>query len=372
MTPDNHDGDKNGSNEGWADAPRAAQVDAETQAVSAVEPVVRRPKPSRPDSTKTATSEKGQDTKTRTGTDKTGTDKATKDRDSKTRTTKDKAAKQSQKVAAKTEKSQAARAKGKKRFARRQVGLGQYLVMPDLRGPKITLGLIWLVVAVGAVLAGRWATTVLWALVAAAAAWHVTTAWDSSARRSPGFSKYLAAGGAAIVVVATGIGTAMGGLALVAVPLLIAVFHLLAGVKPADAGAAEIGVVLSSIAAGSVVLVVRTETWAGLFLVFAVSLYDAGYFVGAADSTSRMEGPITGMIGVFAVSFAAAAVEATPFDRVTAWVAGVLIAVSCPLGQMIVSAYLPKRDVRAPAMRRLDAYLVAGPLLFISVLVIGG
>ena len=256
---------------------------------------------------------------------------------------------------------------------RREKGLGQFLVRPDTDGPRIRIGVLWFLVATAGVLFGRWATAGLWAIMAAAAAWQTTKVWLQVPRTvgAPGWSPMVSAVGAGLIVAAAGVGTSATGLALACIPVLVVLIHMASGHKAAVAGAALIGVVLAAAEAAAVVLVVRAELWSGLFLVFAISLYDAGYFVAAAESSSRIEGPITGIIGVLAVSFAASAIEAAPFDRVTAWIAGGLVAIACPLGQMIVSAYLPSRDVRAGAMRRLDAYLVAAPLMLAAIWSLG-
>lgn len=269
-------------------------------------------------------------------------------------------------------KARSAQRRGR-RVDRRDRGLGQYLVRPDLSGPRIRLGVLWFLVAVAAAVFGRWATTGLWSALAAAAAWQTTKVWMQVPRTAgaPGWSPLASAAVATVMVAAGGIGTAAAGVALMCLPLLLVLVHMASGYKPAVAGAALIGAVLAAVPSLAVVLVVRAELWSGLFLVFAVSFYDAGYFVAAAESTSRLEGPVTGIIGVLAVTFAASAVEAAPFDRVTAWMAGAVVAVACPLGQMVVSAYLPSRDVRVGAMRRLDAYLVAGPLMLAALWGIG-
>jgi hypothetical protein len=224
-------------------------------------------------------------------------------------------------------------------------------------------------VAVAAVLFGRWVTTALWTAVAAAAAAQTTKVWLKVPRATgaPGWSPVLAAMGAGAMAAAAGVGTGAAGVALLSVPMLVVLIHMAAGHKPAIAGAALIGTVLAAVPAMAVILVVRAELWSGLFLVVAVSFYDAGYFVSAAESSSRIEGPLTGIIGVMAVTFGASAIEAAPFDRVTAWLAGAVLAVACPLGQMVVSAYLPERDASVPALRRLDAYLFAAPLMLVAV-----
>jgi len=51
-----------------------------------------------------------------------------------------------------------------------------------------------------------------------------------------------------------------------------------------------------------------------------------------------------------------------PFNSATqAWVVGGLVAVLCPLSQMAASLLLPRAGARAPALRRLDSYLLTGP-----------
>ncbi len=220
---------------------------------------------------------------------------------------------------------------------------------------------------------GRWAVMALWAAAAAAAAWQMSTAWVQSDRafNLPPWTPHLAAGGAVVLCASAGVGTSLAGLALIVVPILVVGVVMVSGRKPAAAGAAVIGMVLASIPALSVILIARYETWAAIFLVVAVSFYDAGYFIGAAESSSRLEGPVTGAIGLLAVTFAASAFEAAPFDRATAWVAGVMILLACPLGQMLTAVELPRLDSEVPAMKRLDAYLVAAPLMLAAVWAMG-
>jgi len=247
------------------------------------------------------------------------------------------------------------------------------LMRPDTDGPKVRLGILWFLVALGGVIWDRWATVVIWSAMAGFAAWQTTTAWLESPRSKglPEWSRAVAAAAAVAAVVAAGIGTALGGVALMVMPLVVAGIFLAAGVKPARAGAPLIGAILAALPALSVVLLVRTEQWAGLFLVTAVSFYDAGYFIGGAESSSRLEGPVTGIIGLLAVTFAASAIEVAPFDRVSAWAAGIMMALACPLGQMLVSMELPSPSSKVPAMRRMDAYLVAAPLMFAAAWALG-
>ncbi len=243
------------------------------------------------------------------------------------------------------------------------------LARPDIQGPRVKLGVLWFVAAVASVLLGRWTVLGLWSVAAAVAAWQVTKVWAGQPRASklPGWGPAASAVTAVVCVAGAGLGTALGGIALMTAPLLLVIVVTVSGRKPAAAGAAVIGAVLAAIPAMSIVLVARDEQWAALFLVVAVSFYDAGYFIGAAESSSRLEGPVTGAIGLLAVTFAASAFEAQPFDRATAWIVGAVMVLACPLGQMLVSAELPAATSRAGAMRRLDAYLVSGPLMLAAV-----
>jgi hypothetical protein len=212
----------------------------------------------------------------------------------------------------------------------------------------------------------------LWSSVAAVAAWQVSRAWADSPRavNLPSWTPHLSAGAAVLLTATATLGTSLAGITLIVVPVAIVGVVMASGRKPAAAGAAAIGTVLASIPAMSVILVARAEPWSAMFLIFAVSFYDAGYFIGAAESSSRLEGPVTGGIGLLAVTFTASAVEAQPFDRATAWMAGVMILLACPLGQMLTSVELPRADSDVPAMRRLDAYLVAAPLMLGAVWVV--
>jgi molybdopterin converting factor small subunit len=254
--------------------------------------------------------------------------------------------------------------------------LDRLLPRPDLSGPRVRLGVLWFLVAMAAATAGRWWTGVLWAGVAAAAAVDIARVWGRAQREPDDVEEQplvvvAAAVGAAVVVLAAAAGTGLAGLALVLVSL--GSFGLAQVLRRSSGPATElaVAVVAPAVVASSVVLVVRTELWAGLFLLSAVSLYDAGSFLMGAESRSRVEGPVVGAVGALAVTFTMAAFQAQPFTTVSAWVAGVLVTLSCPLGQMLMSAVLPTGRERVPAVRRLDAYTLAAPVMLVAVWVVG-
>jgi hypothetical protein len=243
----------------------------------------------------------------------------------------------------------------------------------------VRLGILWFLVAMAAATAGRWATALLFGLVAAVAAVQTVRVWDElepddrsrrEPTRVPGLPA-LAGLGALVVVLATASGTGNGGVALIVVTIAAAALGRFA--DPERGVATVVGAtVLPAVAASAVVLAVRIDTVAALFLILAVSLYDAGSFVLGSESTSRIEGPVGGIVGVLAATFTMAAFPAPPFSPATAWITGALVAVACPLGQWVVSACLPRADAPAGALRRLDAYLLAGPLFVAGAWAAGG
>ena len=265
------------------------------------------------------------------------------------------------------------------RRAERAGFLARFAVDPDTAGPRVRLGVLWFILALAAGTAGRWWAAAFWALTAARAGLGIVGAWHphrvvltGTNRREPGpvngsrLPELVAALLAGSVPLAAGYSTGAAGAALIIAGVLALVLSsLLRG--PRGWNALAIGVVLPAVAAAAVVLVVRSGLWAGLFLVMAVSLYDAGSFLAGAESTSRVEGPIAGMVGTLAVTFTMAAFQAPPFDVTSAWITGAVVAVTCPIGQWIATACLPSPSSRSPGLRRLDAYLVAAPLFLASV-----
>lgn len=256
-------------------------------------------------------------------------------------------------------------------------GLARLAIRPSSTGPKVRLGVLWFFLALAAVTAGRWPTAILWGLVAVLAGRELLILWwtgapdgrvSGSDRVSPPPGVVAVVAGLILVVpAAAAVGTGLSGAALLLVVVALAAFSVMgragaAGLTTAQAGAIAIAVLVPAVPAAAVVLVVGAHLWAGLFLVLAVSLYDAGCFIGGAESSSLVEGPVTGIIGVLAVTFTMAMFQAPPFDTTSAAIVGGLCAVACPVGQWAASAVLPSADSPARALRRLDTYIVAAPV----------
>jgi hypothetical protein len=176
---------------------------------------------------------------------------------------------------------------------------------------------------------------------------------------------------AVLTPAAAALGTGFAGAVLLLVAVVLAIVALAgragaAGLTSGAAAALAIAVVLPTVPAAAVVLVVGSHLWAGLFLVAAVSLYDAGCYIGGAESSSLVEGPVTGIIGVLAVTFTMAMFQAPPFDAASAAAVGAVCALACPVGQWVTSAFLPAVDSPCRAVRRLDTYLLSAPVFLVA------
>lgn len=258
------------------------------------------------------------------------------------------------------------------------------LVEPDINGPRVRLGVLWFLLAMAAVTSGRVWIALLCSGVSAVAGYQLTRLWNSqrkAPKRSKGSAKNAPDPGNGLVLdtvisgtlpLLAGYSTGATGLGFIVAPFLVIAMHTVRGGNFSAAVPTLIGSLLPPIGAVSIVLAVRFNLWAGLFLVVAVSLYDAGSFLHGAESSSRWEGPAAGIIGVMAATFTMAVFHPNPLTPVSAAISGVIIAITCPLGQMLASRFLPRPDAKARGLRRLDAYLVAGPLFYVAVVIMMG
>ena len=262
---------------------------------------------------------------------------------------------------------------------------------PDISGPRVRVGVLWFLLALAAATSGRWWTAALWSLVAFVAGMQTVLAWNRSPEASPAggdgegraariaaippgaVAAGLVAGAAAAgVTLAAAYSTGLAGVLLTAIAVTMGVAVLAAGrARRAAVVPVAIGALLPAIAAASVVLAVRVDLWAGLFLILTVSLYDAGAYLFGAEAKGRWEGPVGGLFGALAVTFTMSTVDVPPFDRIGSWIAGVAVTASCVLGQALVTGHLPARAPHVGAMRRLDTYVLAGPVFVACAWAIG-
>lgn len=231
----------------------------------------------------------------------------------------------------------------------------------DVAGPRVRLGLAWAAVTMVAVLIGPVATAVVFAAVALGAAGQATRSW-----RRAGVRPYrpVAVGGATVIALA---GSA-GPLAVLAAVVVSAVAAATAqqlrfGGRAWDARSTVAIAVLVGVGAASPALVADLLGLVpAIVLLLTVHAVDASTFIVGSGARWKWEGPIAAAASAGAFSVAVAAVFVPPFRGASPWVLGALVAVLVPAGTMAATTLLGDRRAAVPALRRLDAYLVAGPV----------
>ena len=237
----------------------------------------------------------------------------------------------------------------------------------DTAGPKALLAIAWVALQVLALLGGRWSLAVLFGLVGSVAGLHAARAWRRSRvkadRAVAGLLPLLVPLGAAVDTGSAGGLVVAGVVASVGAALLVRRRHDLLTV----AGTTVRCWLGPAVAATSVVLVYDVAPEAAASLLLLLAGYDvAAYLWGAGSGTGPLVGRVVGILTVGVLTFALSTVELVlslpPFQQGEAvWVFGGLAACLAPLGQLAASAVLPAAAAPAPALRRLDSLLLAGP-----------
>jgi hypothetical protein len=242
----------------------------------------------------------------------------------------------------------------------------RYAVVPDLRGPRIRLGIAWALVLAIAVVAGSWPLAILLGLTAALAALQTTTRWQEAGTPT---NQWLAAGGAAAMVLGAAVNNTVFGMAsILYAGLAVAYPTGFDGTPSTDVlgSARRTSATITSgwfvgLAGGAAVQVGRVDSVALFFLLAAVSTYDAGDFLCSEGTRNRYVGPLAGMAGIGVVTGAMYFAEPEPFTTGQTIAVGAMLAVLCPAGQLFGSWLLPRARAHAPALRRLDSWLLAAP-----------
>ncbi|MCU1353126.1 MAG: hypothetical protein JWM05_2335 [Acidimicrobiales bacterium] len=242
---------------------------------------------------------------------------------------------------------------------------GRYGIVYDIDGPKVRLGVGWAVL-MAASLAARpvrpIGTAGLFAVVAAWAGLQIVDAWRD---RQPGGHRWIAAVGAGALPLAAVVSTrAVGGVVLVfvAAALVAAAFDPARPGLFAAAGQTVFAGLFVGLAAASIVLTMRYELGAVITLLVLVGVYEASDFIVGTGASHPFEGPLAGFIAMAVVTFIVVLAAAPPFRGGDVWPYAAMAALLCPVGQMVGSALLPAADAPAPALRRLDSFLVLAPL----------
>lgn len=276
--------------------------------------------------------------------------------------------------------------------------LSAFAVVHDPSGPRIRFGLAWMLALVGAFAIGPFAMAVLLGVAGGAAALQVSGTWR---RMHAPVNQVVAGAGAAVLPLAGWFNNSVAGIAVLvfaaAAVVLGAELHnpvaarLLRRPGEADAAArspaaepvalsdrlAAAGVTLRSglfvgVALLAAVQIQRETSTVLLFFVVAVSVYDAGHFLVGADARNALVGPVAGIVGVLVWTLAMWQYEPEPLvGGETLWF-GLLIIVAAPVGELFASWLLPDRAASAPALRRIDSWLISAPCFLLAMWAITG
>ena len=234
-------------------------------------------------------------------------------------------------------------------------------VVYDIEPPHVRLGVAWFVLVCVALAVGVLALAVVFATAAALAAYQSARCWRLRKPNRP--DQHLAA------IVAGGMGLAatlsVGAVgAVVLVGVVLAVFRAFTETRAPFVLTASRTLLCSlwpGAAAAGMVTAYRFEIWTAVALLLAVSAYETGDYLVGSGSRTKFEGPIAGAVATMVVILTVAAIGLPPFEISNALQFGLLAAVLCPAGQVVGSLVLPAAAAPAPALRRLDSWLLLAP-----------
>ncbi|MCP4084141.1 MAG: hypothetical protein GY745_03650 [Actinomycetia bacterium] len=241
----------------------------------------------------------------------------------------------------------------------------RYAMVYDTAGPKVRLGFLWFIWQFEAIYLGRWAVALTFAAVAGMAGWQAAKTWVD---RGAADDRWLVAGLVGVCPLAAWAGTGLLGLTIL---LVATVALMLAAVRghTAVGTLVKVGeilrvVLVPAVGAGAVVLVYKIDIGAIVALSLLVAAYEMGDYLVGSGSPNVVEGPIAGIAAVAVVGFALSLpfVQPPPFEGTDIQLFAALVALMCPIGQVLASWVLPRSAAPAPALRRLDSWLVAAPV----------
>lgn len=233
-------------------------------------------------------------------------------------------------------------------------------------GPKMTFALIWFVAVFASILYRPFTTALVTSVVACFASMQAAQAWFGA---SP--ARWWAAT-ASTVVAFSGYFGAVGLLGGLLAACLILGIYMLAGEGHHRSNGELFDVLIRSslpagLAAGGIVAVSQAEQLAAVGLVLLVSAYEAGDYLVGSGSRTAAEGPIAGFISLSVMAFVLATVVPDPYTVTTVVAFAAIAAIGALAGQIFASASLPRGVAWAPALRRLDSYIISAPIWLLLV-----
>lgn len=229
-------------------------------------------------------------------------------------------------------------------------------------GPKVTFGVLWFALLLGSILTSISSLAMLVALVAGLAGLQIGHAWF------PEFppTKWWTAAAATLTSLGGYVGL-LGIAAGVALGLMVLLIYTVVNPVhhrpfPDLLDVLARAAIPVGIAAGSLVGLMDVGIGVIVSLVVLVSAYEVGDFLVGSGSSNAVEGPISGLVSLGAALFILWIAAPAPLTDRSVLLFGAVAAVCCPLGQILASGLLPRGNAWAPALRRLDSYLLAAPL----------
>lgn len=156
------------------------------------------------------------------------------------------------------------------------------------------------------------------------------------------------------------VGAAAGAVACVVVALAMT--------KEGDGARSAKTALMLGASAASLVIARGLGVMPGLFLFGLVAAHDTGNYIVGTGASHAWEGRAAGVAAMIPVTIGAATIAVPPFTDTGPWILGAMAAVLTPAGPYAGSALLGSRTkrTRVPALRRLDALLLVGPVFAVA------
>lgn len=239
------------------------------------------------------------------------------------------------------------------------------LVAPlDIDGPRVRLGVAWAAISFVAVAAGSVPTAIVFSGVALGAAGQSCRSWRRRRHRP---HRPVAVGGAVAIALAGAIAPwAVAAAAALTTAAAAGLRWAPPGLRgphdPHPRTTTAIALLIGAGAAAPAVVRDHLGVLPALVLITMVHCFDASTFIVGSEARSPWAGWAAGTASAAAVALAVAAILVPPFRGPSPWLLALVVAVLVPVGGMAGSAVLGRRDARAPALRRIDSLLLAGPV----------
>jgi hypothetical protein len=232
---------------------------------------------------------------------------------------------------------------------------------------RALFSLAWAAVAALAVVVGPWGMAILFAAVGSIAALQTARAWRAAGMRP---SRVVAGSAPVVLAILALLGLGWAGLGVL---FVVVVAIVVAVVDPGPGGVLATGgntvrCALGPMAVAVAMVQLAEISWPAVAVLLVLAAgYDLGCHVWSSDGSGHVVGWLAGIITVLVLTLAVSAVhtvfELEPFGPLASvWVFGGLAATLCPIGPLVASALLPAADAPAPALRRIDALVVAAPV----------